>query len=374
MKSTADVVIIGAGVIGCSTAYHLAASGIADVAVVEMGQVGSGSTSKSAAMLSLQFCHDELSARLAQLSYARYMRFEEEIGVPIDFKPTGWLSVGTASDAAELLEGARMLNRLGVATEVLDPAQIKRRYPEIRVDDLAVGTFGPDDGPFDPHMIVWGYARRAMALGGRVHQGVRATGVEVMGGRLTGVHTTAGFIAAPIVVNAAGPWAGEVGRWAGIEIPILNRSRTIIVTGAFPAIPPDRPFVEDVSAGWYYRPEGDGVLMGLGQEPVDDLANPSTSPAIVDAIIDAAVRRVPVLESASILTTWTGVRPLTPDGRPIVGFAPGVEGFLLNCGWGGVGIIQAPMAGLLAAEVARNGRATTMDIEPWSLERFGGVA
>ena len=310
---------------------------------------------------------------MAQLSYARYMRFEEEIGVPIDFKRTGWLSVATAGDAAELLEGARMLNGLGIATEVLDPAEIKRRYPEIRTDDLVVGTFGPDDGPFDPHMIVWGYARRAMALGGRVHQGVRATGIEVAGGRLAGVHTTAGFIAAPIVVNAAGPWAGEVGRWAGVDIPILNRSRTILVTGTFPAIPSDRPFVEDVSAGWYYRPEGDGVLMGMGQEPVEDLANPPTSPAIVNAIIDAAVRRVPVFESASILTTWTGVRPLTPDGRPILGFAPGVEGFLLNCGWGGVGIIQAPMAGLLAAEVASNGRAITMDIEPLSIERFGGA-
>ena len=123
MKSTADVVIIGAGVIGCSTAYHLAARGIVDVAVVEMGQVGSGSTSKSAAMLSLQFCHDELSARLAQLSYARYMRFEEEIGVPIDFKRAGWLSVAKEGDSTELLAGAGMLNRIGIATEVLDPPE-----------------------------------------------------------------------------------------------------------------------------------------------------------------------------------------------------------------------------------------------------------
>lgn len=373
MKSTADVVIIGAGVIGCSTAYHLAARGIVDVALVEMGQVGSGSTSKSAAMLSLQFCHDELSARMAQLSYTRYMRFEEEIGVPIDFKRTGWLSVATEENSAELLAGAKMLNGLGITTEALEPAEIRRRYPEIRTDDLAVGTFGPDDGPFDPHMIVWGYARRALALGGRLHQGVRATGIELMGGRVAGVHTTAGLIAAPIVVNAAGPWAAEVGRWAGVEIPMLNRSRTILVTGVFPVIPRDRPFVEDVSTGWYYRPEGDGVLMGMGQEPVEDLANPPTSPAIVDAIIDAAVHRVPMLEGASILTTWTGIRPLTPDGRPILGFAPGVEGFLLNCGWGGVGIIQAPMAGLLAAEVVANGRATAMDIEPLGIERFGGM-
>ena len=337
MKLTADVVVIGAGVIGCSTAYYLAAAGIADVAVVEMGQVGSGSTSKSAAMLSLQFCHDGLSARLAQLSYARYMRFEEEIGVPIDFKRSGWLSVATAGDATELLEGARMLNGLGIATEVLDLAEIQRRYPEIRTDDLAVGTFGPDDGPFDPHMIVWGYARRAMALGGRVHQGVRAIGIKVASGRVTGVHTTAGFIATPIVVNAAGPWAGEVGRWAGVEIPILNRSRTILVTGTFPAIPSDRPFVEDVSGGWYYRPEGDGVLMGMGQVPVEDLIDPPTSPAIVDAIIDAAVHRVPVLGACLDLDYMDGGSPAYAGWQANPGIHAGCGGLSaqLRLGRGG---------------------------------------
>jgi sarcosine oxidase subunit beta len=371
MKSTADVVIIGAGVIGCSTAYHLAARGFVDVAVVEMGQVGSGSTSKSAAMLSLQFCHDAVSAAMAQRSYAAYRRFEEELGVSIDFKRHGWLSVAQEAEASELLEAAAMLNRLGIATEVLDPAEIKRRYPEIRCDDLAVGTFGPDDGPFDPHMIVWGYARRAMALGAKVYQGVAATGFALSGGRVAGVHTTAGFVAAPVVVNAAGPWAAEVGRWAGGDVPILNRSRTILVTGTLPAIPADRPFVEDVSAGWYYRPEGDGVLMGMGEEPVKDLIAPSTSPGLVDAMIDAAVHRVPALEQASILTTWTGVRPLTPDGLPILGADPRVGGLVLTCGWGGVGIIMAPIAGLLAAEIIATGRGETVDCDLFRIERFG---
>ena len=334
MKSTADVVIVGAGVIGCSTAYHLAAGGIVDVAVVEMGQVGSGSTSKSAAMLSLQFCHDELSAAMAQLSYAHYMQFEQEIGVPIDFKRTGWLSVATAGDAAELLEGARMLNGLGIATEVLDPAEIRRRYPEIRTDDLAVGTFGPDDGPFDPHMIVWGYARRAMALGGRVHQGVRAIGIKVAGGRVAAsIQRPASSLADRGQRRRA---VGRQGRPLGgrrnpNSQPVAYNSSDRHVSSRS-----TRPSVCRRCERWLVLStrgrrsvDGYGLRAGGGSRPIPQ---PARKPLM--RTIDAAVHRVPVLESASILTTWTGVRPLTPDGRSILGFAPGVEGFLLNCGWG----------------------------------------
>jgi glycine/D-amino acid oxidase-like deaminating enzyme len=173
-----------------------------------------------------------------------------------------------------------------------------------------------------------------------------------------------------VVVNAAGPWAAEVGRWTGIDIPIVNRSRTILVTGPFAAIPPDRPFVEDISADWYYRPEGDGVLMGMGLEPVDNLSDPPTDPALVDRMIDAAVHRVPALEHASVHTTWTGVRPLTPDGLPVLGAAPAVDGLILNCGWGGLGIIMAPIAGVVAAEIIGRGRGETVDCGPLSLVRF----
>ncbi|MDW8319018.1 MAG: FAD-dependent oxidoreductase [Anaerolineae bacterium] len=369
----ADVVVIGAGVIGCSTAYHLARLGIASVAVVEMGQPGSGSTSRSASMLSLQFCADALSLRMARYSYDRYMQFEEEMGVPIDFKRTGWLTLAGADAADRLRAQAALLQSQGVATEVLTPDEVRRRYPLLRVEDLAVATWGPDDGPFDPHAIVWGYVKRAGALGARFYPGVRATSIEVQGGRAVGVHTDHGFIPAAAVVNAAGPWAAEVGRWVGLDIPLRNRVRTILVTGPLPAVPPDHPFVEDLSAEWYFRPEGEGVLMGMGQEPAQAPDDTATRPHVVDAMIEVAAHRVPALADATLLTVWSGVRPLTPDGLPILGPAPGVDGLYLNAGWGGVGIIQAPIAGQLAAEAIVCGRGVTMDLGPFRLGRFAAA-
>jgi sarcosine oxidase subunit beta len=370
VQATADVVIIGAGVIGCSTAYHLAQMGVTDVAVVEMDQVGSGSSSKSASMLSLQFCHDELTARLAKYSYASYMQFGEEPGVPIDFKRTGWLSLATQESSEQLLANAELLQSLDIRTDILGPDEIKRRYPEINTEDLVVGTWGPDDGPFDPHMIMWGYMKRALERGVKLYQGVRAIGIQVRSGQVEGVDTDEGFVATRLVVNAGGPWAMEIGRWVGVEIPIINLARSILITTPFPDIPSTRPFVEDVTAGWYYRPEGGGVLMGMGELPTEDL-NIQINYQMINEMLDAAVHRVPVLERAAMLTAWTGVRPLTPDERPILGPVPSVDGFVLNCGWGGMGIIQAPIAGQLVAEYICNGHASSMDIGPFGIERFG---
>ncbi len=369
MKSTAEVVIIGAGVIGCSTAYHLAKMGLTDVAVVEMEQVGAGSSSKSASMLSLQFGSDALLARMAQYSYQRYMGFEEELGNPIDFRKTGWISVASGPKATELRQHAEMLNSLGTRTEVLSPDDIKRLYPEINTTDLEVGTWGADDGPFDPHMVMWGYIQRAKEKGVKLYQGEKALGLKIENGRVIGVETSDGLIATNIVVNAAGPWAREVAGWARVEIPLTNKVRTIVMTGPLLEIPADRPFVEDETVEWYFRPETDGVLMGMGNVPT---TSPETQldNQMVNQIVDYAVHRVPVLEKASLLTAWSGVRPLTADGRPIFGAVPGMDGFLLNTGWGGVGIIQAPAAGQLMAELICDGHTSTFESKELSLERF----
>jgi glycine/D-amino acid oxidase-like deaminating enzyme len=369
MVSTAEVVIIGAGVIGCSTAYHLARMGIKDVAIVEMGEVGSGSSGKSASMLSLQFNYDALVLRMAKYSYGKYMQFEEEIGVPTDFKRTGWLSVATAETAGKLRRNAELLQSFGVETDILEPDEIKRRCPEIHTEDLVLGTWGPDDGPFDPHMIMWGYVKRASAMGVHLYQGRHATGIETPKGKVEGIHTDQGFLSTKVAVNAGGPWAIEIGRWVGVKIPIINLTRGILVTGPLAEIPPDRAFVEDVTAEWYYRPEGAGVLMGMGKKPTEDLDVKMTY-EMMDEIISVGIHRVPVLERASVLTSWAGVRPTTPDNRPILGRVPTVEGLILNCGWGGTGIIQAPIAGQLIAECVSNGYATTMDITPLSIDRF----
>jgi sarcosine oxidase subunit beta len=369
MKSTAEVVIIGAGVIGCSTAYHLAKAGITGVIVLEMDQVGAGTSSKSASMLSMQFGRDPLLAHMAQYSYGRYMDFEAELGSPIDFRKTGWISVATGQAAVNLRHHAEGLMALGIRTEILTPDEVKYRYPELNTDDIEVGTFGPDDGPFDPHMIMWGYVKKAAQMGVKFHQGEKALGLRTENGRVTGVETSNGFIATTTVINAAGPWAAEVGRWAGIEIPLKNQVRTIVMTGPLSDIPADRPFVEDETVEWYFRPETGGVLMGMGNVPAKS-PEAALDTEMVNAIVDYAVHRVPVLEKASLLTSWSGVRPLTEDGRPIFGRLPGVDGFLLNCGWGGMGIIQAPIAGQLMAELVRNGQTSTFETGGLHLSRF----
>jgi sarcosine oxidase subunit beta len=371
MQTTADVVIIGAGVIGCSTAYHLARQGITDVVVLEMDQVGSGSSGKSASMLSLQFCTSEMSARMARYSYDRYMQFEEEIGVPIDFKRTGWVSLATQETAEHLLQIADMSRSLGITTETLTPEEIKHRYPEINTQDVVVGTWGPDDGPFDPHMIMWGYVNRAREMGVKLRQGVRATGIRVRNGRVAGVVTDDGLVATAVVVNAGGPWAAEIGRWAGVEIPLVNSARSILVTGPFPDIPSDRPFFEDITAEWYFRPEGPGILMGMGAMPTDKLEM-GFDFEMMEEMVATAMHRVPVLEKAGMLTGWTGIRPLTPDDEPILGPVPSVDGLILSCGWGGTGIIKAPIAGQLVAELIGDGSTSTMDIDPLRMERFEG--
>lgn len=369
MKPTAEIVIIGAGVIGCSTAYHLAKAGIADVTVLEMDQVGAGTSSKSASMLSMQFGRDPLLARMAQYSYRRYMEFESELGSPIDFRKTGWISVAAGEAAANLRRHAEGLLALGIPTELLTPDEVKYRYPELNTADIELGTFGPDDGPFDPHMIMWGYVKKATEMGVTFVQGEKATGLRIEAGRVTGVETGSGSIAAPTVVNATGPWAAEVGRWAGVGIPLTNRTRTIVMTGPLPDIPADRPFVEDETVEWYFRPETGGVLMGMGNVPAKS-PEAVLDTEMVNAIVDHAVHRVPVLEKASLLTAWSGVRPLTADGRPIFGAVPAVDGLLLNCGWGGMGIIQSPAAGQLMAELVQDGQTSTFGTDDFLLSRF----
>ena len=371
MQRTADVVVIGAGVIGCSTAYHLAQGGIREVAVVEMGQVGSGSSSKSAAMLSLQFCSDELALRMAKYSYAKYMQFEDEFDIPIDFRKIGWLSLATMESAEQLRRNAKQLTSYQVPTELLEHEEIRRRYPEINAEDLALGTWGPDDGSFDPHMIMWGYIQRAREMGVGLYPGVRATGIEIRDGQVEAVQTDQGDVLTNVVVNAGGPWAIEIGRWAGVEIPIVNLARSIWVTPPFPDLPPNRPFVEDLTAGWYYRSEGAGFLIGMGTEPTEAL-DIEMSHALLDKMIDVAIHRVPLFGRVSILTSWTGIRPVTLDERPILGPVPSVKGLFLNCGWGGTGIIQAPIAGNLMAEFIHNGMTTTFDTSLLRIERFQG--
>lgn len=297
------------------------------------------------------------------------MQFEDEFGTTIDFKKSGWITMASETDVIRLKAHTKTLNELGITSQLLNSHEVKKIYPELYVEDIALGTWGPDDGPFDPHMILWGYTKRAKDLGVDFYEGVRATNIRVEHNRVIGVSTTHGEISTNCVVNAAGPWAIEIGHWIGVEIPILNSARCILVTASIKDIPSHRPFVEELSPEWYFRPEGEGILIGMGEVPTDDLQL-QIHEKLQEEIIRRAIYRVPVLSKAAVKTAWTGIRPLTPDSLPIFGTVPGINGFLLNCGWGGMGIIQSPIAGKLMAELISTGRCTTENIQPLSIRRF----
>jgi sarcosine oxidase subunit beta len=368
MKTHADVVVIGAGVQGLSAAYHIARQGITDVVVVEQAFMGAGSSGRSASMLMKQVW-TEWQIRFSCYCFDRFMGFEQEFGVSPEYHRTGSLALATPAVAAAEHALADLRVGLGVATEILTPDEIKWQFPLIHTDDLAFGVFGPEDGDIEAQSIMLGYKAGARRLGVEIEQGVRASGIRLESGRIAAVETTHGAISTRWVVNAAGADAARVGAWIGLDIPIDNRVRSVYVTDAFPAIPPGTPFTWDAAAEWYFRKEGHGVLIGMGTRKADD-APMAVDWASLPAVIDAIAHRVPALAEAGIASGWTGMRPLSPDHRPILGTVDEVEGYVNSCGWGGEGIMHSPIGGQLVGELIATGTTQTFPLEPFLLSRF----
>lgn len=368
MKTRADVVIIGGGIQGTSVAYHLAKLGVHDIVLVEADIIGSGSSGRSAAMILLQMSR-EMTIRMSLESFKEYMSFADEFGADIGYKPTGYLHLATEGVADQLRAEVDLQHRFGVPTEVLSAADVARVVPPVNVEDIVLGSICWQDGVIDPHSVMQAYVQRARLLGAEIDEQVQATGIVVEQGRVTGVQTTAGLISTPIVVNAAGPRAVQVGAWVGLDLPIRNFKRTIFVTDRFDAVPENMPFVMDLSVEWYFRKEGKGILMGMGLEESTTF-EPQLEWEFLDTMTRHALHRAPVLANARVMRGWAGLRSLTPDDYPILGPVLNVAGFINNCGWGGHGVMHAPVGGQLIAELIANGETSTMDLAPFRLERF----
>ena len=334
MKSHANIVIIGGGIIGTSIAYYLAQRGIRDVVLVEADMVGSGSSGRSAAMILLQNLR-EMTIRLSQESFKEYLNFENEFGADIGYKPIGYLNLATKEIATDLRAQVELQRRFGVPTEMLLPDEIARLVPALDVSDIEFGSICWKDGVIDPHSVMQAYVKHARRLGAEINEKVEATGIQVEKNRVVGVRTTAGNLATPIAINAAGARAAQVGSWVGLDLPIKNFKRTIFITDRFDDIPDQTPFVMDLAVEWYFRKEGKGILLGMGTEESATF-EPQLEWEFLDAMIQRAVHRAPILANARVMRGWAGLRSLTPDDYPILGHAPTVEGFINCCGWGAV--------------------------------------
>ena len=369
LPRSADIVIIGAGAIGASIAYQLGRRGARDVVVLERDAVGAGSTSKAAGGIRVQFA-TRVEIELSLRAIAFFKRFEDEMGVPCDFHQEGYLFVVTDEPTlARFRENVALQRSMGADVRVIAPADARALVPALNVDDALAAVWGPADGHASPNDVVQAYAAQARARGVRIVEETPVTGIVVERGRVAGVLTPAGTIATRLVVNAAGPWAPLVGRMAGLELPVDPRRRHIFVTDAFDGIRHPLPLVTDTGSGFYCRSEQGAILMSPGDIGEVTEYEARVDWSVLELAVEKAVRRIPALEHAQVRHAWAGLRPLTPDGRAILDWAPGVEGLYLAVGFCGHGFQHSPGVGETVAEVLLDGRST-LDIHDLRLGRF----
>jgi sarcosine oxidase subunit beta len=369
---TADVVVVGGGVVGTSAAYHLADAGAGHVLLLERADhLAAGSTGACAGGFRYQFS-SEVNVRLSRASIPMITGFTEEHGLPLDVAQHGYLFlVRTESLWRDFRAANRMHASVGVEADVLSPEEAVALAPGISAEGLVGATYGPMDGIADPSGLTHGYATLARRAGAEIELGVEVQGVRSSNGRVLGVDTTGEPVDAGVVVNAAGPWAGRLASTVGIDLPLEPIPRHVLVTGPFPGAPERRTLVIDAETTFYFHREGAGVLMGMGG--VAEVASFDTTPDegfIAEELLPTAVRIFPPVEEAAIEHTWVGLYEMTPDRHPIIGQAPGVAGFYLANGFSGHGFQHAPVVGKLLAELIVEGAARTVDISNLGLERF----
>ncbi|MBN1147898.1 MAG: FAD-binding oxidoreductase [Anaerolineales bacterium] len=366
----ANIVIIGGGVMGASAAYHLAARGQTKILLLEKEDFfGQGATGRCAGGVRYQFA-TEINIRLSQESLPMLERFENEIGQAIDFRHCGYLFLLTREKDVKIFQhNVDLQRRMGVPTEWLSGDEIRRRLPMMVLDDVLAGTFNAADGLVDPNSVVMGYINAARRLGVEALTSVEVTGIQLQGDRVAAVTTKQGSIATPIVVNAAGPWAGPIGQMAGVHIPITPLRRQMLTTTPLPEIPTDFPFVIDFAQSLYFHREGAGLLTGMSNHLEEPGFDQSIDPDFELRNLEAAAARLPLLEKAGLASHWAGLYEVTPDAHPVFGETP-VRGFYLVTGFSGHGFMHGPVAGKLMSEIILDGQAHTLDISMLNLARF----
>jgi sarcosine oxidase subunit beta len=373
VSETADVVVVGGGVVGVSAAYHLAAAGAGRVVLLEREDtVGAGSTGRCAGGFRHQFS-SRINVQLSLASVPMIVTFGETHELPLDVVQDGYLFLLRTEEEVAAYRAAGNLQRsLGVDARELSAAEAADIVPGLAVDSVLAATFCPDDGIADPGGLTQGYATVARRAGADLRLGVSVGGVTTDGERVTGVDSSDGQIDAPVVVNAAGPWAGVLAASAGVTLPLEPIPRNVVTTGPFSGVPERRTLVIDAGTSCYLHREGEGVLMGMG----DPDERPSFETVVderfvAERLLPTAVSVFPPLVEAGIASSWCGLYEMTPDRHPIVGPAP-VEGLWLANGFSGHGFQHAPVVGKILSELIVDGAARTVDVTELALERFAG--
>jgi sarcosine oxidase subunit beta len=376
-NNTAEVLIIGAGIIGASVAYHLAVRGCTDVLILEKAEAPiTGSTAFSAGGVRHQFAR-EVNIRLSKYSIERLKNFSEEVGGHADLRQTGYLFLVNKEDTwAQYQEQVRLQRSLGVQVELLEPRDVLEYVPDTRLDDIVGATFGAEDGFCDPYGIASGYLKRARELGVRVALSTPVIGAKLNGDRLMAVETPDGLVSGEFVVNACGAWSGQVASQLRVELPVQPYRRNAYMTERFPKFPDPIPLTFDVDTGFWMRKEQDRLLFGM--------ANPAEPPGVnlnvdwewLPEVLDAGIDRFPLLEEARLAKKqcWAGLYEISPDHMPILGRHPEMPNYLHASGFSGHGVMHSPATGMLIAEEILDGCAHSIDIDELRITRFRNMS
>ncbi len=369
MEKTADVVIIGGGIIGLSIAYYLALKKAGKIVLFEKGQLGEGSTSRCVGGIRTQFS-TEINIRFSLESLKTFEQFKEELGTDPEFKRIGYLFLATTQSEMEIFKNnIRLQKKFNLPVELLSPDEISARWPYLKMDDILGGTFCSWDGYAGPNEVLSGFASGAKRVGVKIYEGTEVLGISLANGKIRSVKTKTEEISTPVVVNAGGPYAASIGEMVGVKIPVKPLRRQIFITAPFHLTDSPIPLTIDFHRGWYFRGEGDGLLLS-GPLDLESSFNLNIDYGAMAEASENAMYRVPVLEKARIARGWAGLYEISPDHHAILGKVREVKGFILANGFSGHGFQHSPAVGKVISELIIGGKATTIDISSLSIERF----
>jgi sarcosine oxidase subunit beta len=371
---TAEVVIIGGGIVGSSIAYHLTTAGCKEVLVIERETAqGKGSTGKSMGGVRAQFS-TAVNIQMSLYSIPFYASFDERLGYPAGYRPQGYLFCATEQKhLAYLRSNYKKQIDLGLKNVRLITADdIRDMFPQLRSDDIVGGSFCSTDGFVDPYSAMNGFMGWAADHGAKLWKKTQVTNIQLDAKGIAGVETARGFVSTRKVVNAAGAWAAGIARMVNLDLPVEPLRRMLIPTEPFDQFPHTAPMIIDMSNGFHFRPEALGFLLAWNDPEETPGYKTDFEPAFIEKVLTRAADRVPIFENLAVnpKRAWAGLYEMTPDHHPILGEAPTVPGFFLANGFSGHGVMHAPATGKILSDLVLTGKTDLVDVSLLSFSRF----
>ncbi|MBY8338455.1 FAD-binding oxidoreductase [Streptomyces sp. KC 17012] len=369
VPATAEVVIIGGGVMGTSAAFHLAEAGVSDIVVVERGELACGSSGKPIGGVRAQFS-DPLNIELGSRSLRAYEDFPRRPGADIRLDTVGYLFLLTTErQAADFESAVRTQNALGVPTRMITPDEARRLCPYVSTDGLVAAAHSPTDGHARPVLVVRGYADAAARAGVTFATHTTVTGLDTTGDRVTAVHTDRGRIDCATVICTAGAWSARIGDMAGLHLPVRPVRRQLAFTEPLVPPAPRIPFTIDFTSSAYFHNSDDGLLFGLADPREPDGFDTTWTPEWLELFREALRQRAPELAEMRAAGGWAGLYEITPDHNALIGRSGELVNFLYATGFSGHGFLQGPAVGEILRDLHLE-RETFTDISPLSADRF----